>query len=59
VIGALTENARILREKLDATNVSMSKDAHELETMRQELSGRFGPLPPMTICAPVSRSRRR
>ena len=38
VIGALTDNARILREKLDATNVSMSKDAHELETMRQELT---------------------
>jgi tol-pal system protein YbgF len=37
-IGALTDNARILREKLDATNVSMSKDAHELETMRQELT---------------------
>ena len=38
LIGALTDNARILREKLDATNVSMSKDAHELETMRQELT---------------------
>ena len=38
VIGTLTENARILREKLDATNVSMSKDAHELETMRKELT---------------------
>ena len=37
-IGALTDNARILREKLDATNVSMSKDAHELETMRQALT---------------------
>jgi tol-pal system protein YbgF len=37
-IGALTDNARILREKLDATNVSMSKDAHELEQMRQELT---------------------
>lgn len=37
-IGALTDNARILREKLDATNVSMSKDAHELETLRQELT---------------------
>ena len=38
VIGALTDNARILREIIDATNVSMSKDAHELETMRQELT---------------------
>lgn len=38
VIGALTDNARILREKLDATNVSMSRDSHELETMRQELT---------------------
>jgi tol-pal system protein YbgF len=38
VIGTLTENARILREKLDATNVSMSKDSHELETMRKELT---------------------
>ncbi len=38
VIGALTDNARILREKLDATNVSLSKDSHELETMRQELT---------------------
>lgn len=37
-IGSLTENARILREKLDATNVSMSKDAHEMETIRQELA---------------------
>jgi tol-pal system protein YbgF len=36
--GALNDSARILREKLDATNVSMSKDAHELETMRQELT---------------------
>jgi tol-pal system protein YbgF len=38
VIGSLTDSARILREKLDATNVSLSKDAHELETLRQELS---------------------
>lgn len=38
VIGALTDSARILREKLDATNVSLSKDSHELETMRQELT---------------------
>ena len=38
VIGALTDNARILREKLDATNVSLSKEAHEMETMRQELA---------------------
>jgi tol-pal system protein YbgF len=38
VIGALTDNARVLREKLDATNVSLSKEAHELETMRQELA---------------------
>lgn len=38
VIGTLTDNARILREKLDATNVSLSKDSHELETMRQELT---------------------
>ncbi len=37
-LGALTDNARILREKLDATNVSLSKDAHEMETIRQELS---------------------
>lgn len=37
-IGGLTENARILREKLDATNVSLSKDAHEMETIRQELA---------------------
>jgi len=37
-IGGLTDNARILREKLDATNVSLSKDAHEMETIRQELS---------------------
>jgi tol-pal system protein YbgF len=36
-IGALTDNARILREKLDATNVSLSKDAHEMETIRQEI----------------------
>jgi tol-pal system protein YbgF len=36
-IGGLTDNARILREKLDATNVSLSKDAHEMETIRQEL----------------------
>ncbi len=38
VIGALTDNARILREKLDATNVSLSKEAHEMEIMRQELA---------------------
>lgn len=38
VIGALTDNARVLREKLDATNVSLSKEAHEMETMRQELA---------------------
>ncbi len=37
-IGSLTENARILREKMDATNVSLSKDAHEMETIRQELA---------------------
>ncbi|MSO50774.1 MAG: tetratricopeptide repeat protein [Acidobacteria bacterium] len=37
-IGALTDNARVLREKLDATNVSLSKEAHEMETMRQELA---------------------
>lgn len=37
-IGALTDSTRILREKLDATNVSLSKDSHELETMRQELT---------------------
>jgi len=37
-IGALTDNARILREKLDATNVSLSKDAHEMETIRQEIA---------------------
>jgi tol-pal system protein YbgF len=37
-IGSLTENTRILREKLDATNVAMSKDAHEMETIRQELA---------------------
>lgn len=37
-IGGLTENARILREKLDATTVSLSKDAHEMETIRQELA---------------------
>ncbi len=36
-IGALTDNARILREKLDATNVTLSKDAHEMETIRQEI----------------------
>lgn len=38
VISALTDSARVLREKLDATNVSLSKDSHELETMRQELT---------------------
>ncbi len=38
LVGALTDNARILREKLDATNVTLSKDAHELETMRKELT---------------------
>jgi tol-pal system protein YbgF len=38
VIGALTDSARVLREKMDATNVSLSKDSHELETMRQELT---------------------
>jgi tol-pal system protein YbgF len=38
IISGLTESARILREKLDATNVSMSKDSHELEAMRQELT---------------------
>jgi TolA-binding protein len=38
VISGLTDSARILREKLDATNVSMSKDSHELEAMRQELT---------------------
>ncbi|NQW03705.1 MAG: tetratricopeptide repeat protein [Acidobacteria bacterium] len=38
VIGALTDSARILREKMDGTNVSLSKDAHELETMRRELA---------------------
>jgi TolA-binding protein len=38
VISGLTDSARILREKLDATNISMSKDSHELETMRQELT---------------------
>ena len=38
VIGALTDSARVLREKLDATTVSLSKDSHELETMRQELT---------------------
>lgn len=37
-IGALTDTARILREKLDATTVSLSKDAHEMETIRQELA---------------------
>jgi len=37
-IGGLTDNARILREKLDATSVTLSKDAHEMETIRQELS---------------------
>ncbi|MDA1306596.1 MAG: tetratricopeptide repeat protein [Acidobacteria bacterium] len=37
-IGSLTENTRILREKLDATNVSISKDAHEMETIHQELA---------------------
>lgn len=37
-IGSLTENARILREKLDATNVSLSKDSHEMETIRQEIA---------------------
>lgn len=37
-IGGLTDNARILREKLDATTVTLSKDAHEMETIRQELS---------------------
>lgn len=36
-IGGLTDNARILREKLDATTVTLSKDAHEMETIRQEL----------------------
>lgn len=36
-IGALTDNARILREKLDTTTVTLSKDAHEMETIRQEL----------------------
>lgn len=36
-IGGLTDNARILREKLDATSVTLSKDAHEMETIRQEL----------------------
>lgn len=36
-IGGLTDNARILREKLDATSVTLSKDAHEMETLRQEL----------------------
>lgn len=36
-IGALTETARILREKIDATNVSVSRDTHEMETIRQEL----------------------
>jgi tol-pal system protein YbgF len=38
VISALADSARVLREKLDATNVSLSKDSHELETMRQELT---------------------
>lgn len=37
-IGGLTDNARILREKLDATTVTLSKDAHEMETIRQELA---------------------
>jgi len=37
-ISALTDTARILREKIDATTVNMSKDSHELETMRQELT---------------------
>ncbi len=37
-IGSLTDTARVLREKLDATNVSLSKDAHEMETIRQELA---------------------
>ncbi len=37
-IGGLTDNARILREKLDATSVTLSKDAHEMETIRQELA---------------------
>jgi len=36
-IGGLTDNVRILREKLDATTVTLSKDAHEMETIRQEL----------------------
>lgn len=37
-IGGLTDNARILREKLDATTVTLSRDAHEMETIRQELA---------------------
>jgi len=31
-IGGLTDNARILREKLDATNVSLSKDAEAISS---------------------------
>jgi tol-pal system protein YbgF len=37
-LGALADTSRILREKLDATNVTLSKDAHEMETLRQELA---------------------
>lgn len=37
-IGGLTDTARILREKIDATSVTLSKDAHEMETLRQELA---------------------
>lgn len=37
-LGALADTTRILREKLDATNVTLSKDAHEMETLRQELA---------------------
>lgn len=37
-LSALADTTRILREKLDATNVTLSKDAHEMETLRQELA---------------------